>query len=372
MNKIYIIFLVIYSYTFIKAQTYNLHLRPGKDRIYVDSIFINGKHISGVFVFDTGASKTFIASNALPPELDYKNKWKLHKYCNTYFGKKKTSRGQFSEIRIGEIKLKDFDVEILDWEEFNNPCFEEQTIGLIGLDIIKKYHWYFDLEKHIGYASEKPINSEGYGYLPIKKQFNSLCIYTNENFLKKNPLHANKYLLDTGNPSTILINYKEAEKSKLPEGIEVNRLFSSTFIKSHIYMNEINYNSATYEKKIEYSENAETTIGLGFFRDSKLIIPQDLTKIYYSKLTSDSLIIPKTGFKLTKQKNSNIEIDILYKNSPAEKAGLTLGDALVQINNTNLADIDCSKLNDFIEKEAEKDKMTITLKNGKTVVLLLN
>jgi hypothetical protein len=359
----------------VEAQTYKLHLKPGKNRIFIDSVSINGKPVSGVFVFDTGSGETVIFSeSALSSSLSYKKKWKLQRYSNTYYGKKKTSYGQFSEIQIGELKLKNVEIGIMDWEEFNNPCFENRIIGVIGLDIIKKYHWFFDLKNQTGYASEEPVNNEGYNYFDLKKSFSKLYVYTDKTFLKNNPFQKSKYLLDTGNPSSVVIRYEDGKNwKKLPKGVQISMEFSNVITKSLFYPDEVNLNNTNYIKQIQYSSNAKTTLGLGFFQQTKIIIPKGLRKIYYTDLAADTpLYVSKTGFNITKKKNNDIKVYVLYKDSPAERSGLKLGDVILQINNKNLSDIDCLKLNYFMKEESEKDKMILKLKNGKIITLLLN
>ncbi|MBL7910182.1 MAG: PDZ domain-containing protein [Bacteroidia bacterium] len=179
--------------------------------------------------------------------------------------------------------------------------------------------------------------------------------------------------IDTGYSGIIRLN----DKINIPsEEAEKQEMFSSkkdifTYYQLHrLDISGIKMDTVILGQDKKYG--GYNCIGLTFLKKFIVTIDWIHHRIYFKPIKA---ILPKQilytyGFTCL-MKNNQLRVYAIYKDSPAEKAGLKIGDVIVSINQTNnfsdstISNINAWKLsNDSIRLEI-KDKPTITLKKYK-------
>lgn len=344
------------------SQDYNLFLKKTENRILLDSIFIDGKYLSGYFLFDTGSDRTLVFSETINLSDLGKKKLFRPKYTNTYYGKKPTSYHIIENLKIGELEINETEVGIVPFNEFYNPCFDN-IIGIIGLDIIKNYSWRFDFQDYNGKVSKRSFQTNDYDSVPIIKNY--LIVGKGINFVKDPPIKTAKILYDTGTPHELIVNIDS--KKEIPSGVKRSEKYF--FADNQILSKDsIIFGGKYYQKNFTYSEHLKTSVGQGFFRNSQIILNKGLRNLHYKNIiSSDGYIKTNFGFNIIINKYGEYEVYRIYENSIADKIGLKIGNILEGINETSFRGKSCSEVNQIIDREFEnhQNQLTITLKGNR-------
>lgn len=97
-------------------------------------------------IFDTGAASTVVSSSFVKENAEH---FKLIKEINVTDGNNaelKAGLYELDEISFGGTTLKKIDVYVLDLTNLKNKLPKVEIV--LGLNVIQKYNWQFDIENH--------------------------------------------------------------------------------------------------------------------------------------------------------------------------------------------------------------------------------
>lgn len=131
----------VISFQLIELEEDNYH-------ILIETIFQNGE--KGKWAIDTGASKSVFDANQL-------NHFKITDNSNNDVQSAgigeiqiETQTGVLSDVKIGEVEIKNWSVAIIDLQHVNklyDQFTNETIVGLIGSDFLVKYSAIIDYRK---------------------------------------------------------------------------------------------------------------------------------------------------------------------------------------------------------------------------------
>ena len=325
------------------------------------------------FVFDTGGYT--VLSQKLIESASGKQR-KSH--INVKDGNSKTGRiniYKLDQLNIGSIPFEEVgfaEISFTESDFFSCPGID----GTLGPNIMKECIWYFDNDKlkliftdqleripGIATAIRIPIKTNN-----ILKPLMKFSIDGQENYLT----------FDTGDNGFISIQQ--------PLGDQISRDYPSvtkfgqrirtghTEIQEAVKLIKIDSiglgGILSLENVLVSSRNSSSShnLGIGIFDQFNVVFNLAQEEVYFIKRAAGSLRTELRtfgfGFDFVDQK---LIVGYLYNNSPAERAGLAIGDELVEIDGKAFDFPDyCSFLNGF--EINNKEEIVLGLKRGNELI----
>ena len=358
-------FLLIFN-LFNSQQLKLFHLKEKGNVLICDSIKINGRFVSGKLIFDTGSTKTLLDVGTLDIE-NYRRKETI----NTYYGQLSFRNIRLNSLEIGNLREEKIEVRFIDIKKILGSCNPENIIGIIGMDIIKKYNWKLNLKNNELLYSNSAFNNDGYSIYPINFKHNGGKFFGSDKkptfSLKINDINTD-FIIDTGSFDIISVNKKNQKIPKI-KLLEMQNSYGNIISEEYIAKGKIYIIDKEVDLPIKYSDHLLTSIGAGFLKNFEVIFDEGFKNIYLKKhedFKTDVDIKMNFGFSIEKFYN-NIRVSNVYKNSLADKSGLKVLDEIASINGINLEQYDLCTDAQNIVAQFEKSQMIIRLKNDKII-----
>jgi len=325
--KIFIVSIFISS-QYINAQNKNFidfKIRNGLS--YINSVRINSKVESNSFILDTGSEYTVLSTS----------------FANTI-----KDITQTKKINVEDISGKSaiHNSTIIDSLKFgSNVYYNVKTLilelpygidGIIGNNILNKNIWEIDypngkISRFYDISQLKNIPK----YFILFKQKKGIPVVN----IKIGKIKIRNVIFDTGNVNKLSLKAKDS----VLIGNELlnyfyHEFYGKTFnekseslkhIKSGVYK-KISFGNYTIDS-INTNFMGKRTIGNGLILNSKIILDYISNKIYFNNLKPTSY--PYLGCWFEINKNGDILVSSLTKNSPADKSGIKINDILIYANN---------------------------------------
>ncbi len=321
-----------------KDVEYTDSLRYAKSGHIIIDVYINDLKKSYPFILDNGAS-TIIFDNLLE-EIDLN----IVAYSPTRDASKSIS---FNPIyKLNKIELESgIIVENIAAENFNSDFFtcNKNVYGIIGRDIMKYFVWQFDFANNsytVKSDTNIVLNNENVISIPLNKfsktkDYMELSINNNKK----------KLVVDLGSTSSIRYElasdsieyyFKHTNKKIIGDsgyGLNGKAKNRDNYV---ILFHEVKINNNVFNN-VEGSVSNRTAdiIGLKFLKNFKTTF--NFPRNTLTLEPNDSLIFRTGHFGYSPEmKDNKMFIQVIIKNSQADKLGLKVGDEIIKINNTNI------------------------------------
>ena len=334
--------------------------------IPIVDVFIDGKNYK--FMFDTGAF------TIIPKKL--KNKLNLQA-LNTKIDivdaageKDKLKLYTLPHLNMGGIDFYDFTVAVEDFsDKFPSSCLGFD--GIIGYSFLRNLVLKLDYEHKKLYLSDRPMQHTGYNATKIKFE-------TRYAPLVKFDFGFGDVMMgiDTGKNDGILIGDSTVSKKFLEKdypsrktvgifsstfsGVGENRLRETFVVKEFYFAKKIKVDSFA----VDIDNSGQFLVGNEFLKNFSIIIDFKRKKAYFKELKSKHLVQgfeDDFGFSFFYNEEQSLFISALEENSPAQKAGLKLGDKVLELDGIDTLNFDANDFCRLILKKRYKEKQSLEL-----------
>lgn len=331
---------------FIKVVNFTVNERM----VYLLDVTINGMKVQGKFLLDNGCRESFI-SESLAKEMHLK-KLKSKNVLDAYGEKKKL---EFSKLNysISGIRFNKIKTSILTDESFYNSGCDIR--GIIGRNLMKKCIWRISIDDEILISNKiELLNTKAY-----KKQKLILGTGIDIGFMDGDSAIAS--IIDLGSQSFVTLTPNTLSEISTGNRVE-NKISTNKLEWATIF-----YKDNPRDTSVIFDTDAALVSGLYISGDDNVIrnpiIDIDSKDDSYIPLIGSELLayydiildgINEAFYYRNKMKeykqrdllglgfvidNSEVYINYLVANSPAEKSGLVLGDQIIEINHKKASDI---------------------------------
>jgi hypothetical protein len=366
----FIVLLFLISYNINYGQSINKLLKNTqvlnndfKTTIEIETIgnsiilkpIIKGKQYR--FLFDTGAVSTI--SKKLMFDLDLRHYTKA-KVEDINAKSNKLSFVNIDTLKLNELTFLNIGAAVLESDQSQGlECLNID--GILGSNAFSKIILEIDYQsKTITFTdNKKKLNIPSYAYV-TKLYIGYANIPSITTYIGKEKIY--NTVIDYGFGAGIYYEpaiYKSiSKKGSVIKSIEG---YGSTMTGIYGDNNKHHFNIATVQEYsignmqntkqiINFSSNISSrTIGAGFLSNYKVTIDWKGKMIYLIEQKHEKKELIGFGYDIV-LKNNNIYINYIIKNSPADKAGLKVGDTILRKNNKNYTDISdldwCNELSD--------------------------
>ncbi len=277
--------------------------------------------------------------------------------------------GVIRSLKIGSFEFKNVWVVIMDFKKNESSLHCAESDFLIGMPLIKQLIWNFDFsKKSLTLSNYKNFN---------QKLFTNQIKYNN-NIAPKTTIKIKdkkyKLLIDFGYTTTIYIKEKNISKNSNRYQTKDNEnIFGAYLDKGGRNIENIVFGKDSLPNiVVDYTDKGHNIIGLGVFLNYQRIVINPFQKtIYFTKKRKNSRKKYYTGLGFNiRRENGSLLVSSVFQNSPADKAHLTIGDTIENINNYS-ADSLCNSFDycDFLKEKnriLSQDTVRIKFKNNDT------
>jgi len=297
-----------------------------------------------------------------------------------------------NNIQVGKIKLPNRLVYAFKEDFFN---LSQQTgvkiNGLLGVDFFRDYVVQIDYSHRRlrMYRHEQFIASKGYGVMPMILQRQKMYIHLS--VLETDSARQTiKMLIDTGAELTAwfetltnkAVNIPEKSiRGRIGEGLngEINGVFARVqqlciaefCVKDPI----VAFPDSAAISDVVRTSDRDGTIGGQLLNRFNLIIDTNNRKFYFKPNSSfkNPFTYNIAGIEVAHTSGflPLVEVIHIWKNSPAERAGIQVGDIIAEINFKQMNQISISEVRYYFQKPSQKPMKMLIERNGsyKEIVL---
>lgn len=301
---------------------------------------VNGSEKEYDFILDSGAAYTII-SKEVADELNLNPKAVTE--MTDFSGIRNTMDIiVLDKVNIANYEFSDIAAGIVDFS--NNPIYScIANGGIIGTNLMHLCNWeinYQEKEIKITDHSIKPGNSENSIIIPFKTFYNIYRPYID---IETEYFKLSNCLVDIGSASGITVPTEYCDMKKVKRNEKVNTMIGEanegiygSIIDTVYYFNSdsLKFNSGSYllNPQVKVMNHNGLTIGNSLF--NKSIVTLDYIHnnlIIDNPEESEIFEIPNYGFSL-EYKDNTVYVDAIFENSISQKAGLSLGDVILEVN----------------------------------------
>ncbi len=313
------------------------------------------------FLFDSGAQISVLNSRI------FNDTSTVHALITDLSGNESTSKMVTKSVKFGGFEFQNVSFVVSDLSQIeNNSC--EKIDGVLGSNALSLLNWKIDPTLTLLSCSFNPY--------PASSTSSSANIeFTNETLpLVQVNIGKTKFwaLLDTGNTTTINLTSEvvSSEKSlrkahKLyGEGISsiaINGSLNAT--KSElIFVDEVRIDDILLTNVNAFVTTAKPAIGVKTFINGILILNFTEKKMYFNRqneISSD--YFQSYGFNLCYDTGKGVNFCFLWEDSNAKRAGLSIGDILLSVDDISLTEINEQKFCDLKKQLASSRKIEIEI-----------
>lgn len=382
---------------FSRAQTIGFTLNDGAKRIDIPFETFNNLIIVPVtlnsaiplrFILDTGVQTTILTERTFSDLLNIQYHRKLTLYGAD--GDKGVDAYVAGDVTLelpgtvgkGQVML----VLEEDYLQLKN-YLGENVHGILGYEIFRRFVVTINYEKNMltlyEPSSFKP--PRGYSIIPITIE-ETKPYMTASITLQNQTTTSSKLMIDTGASHSLLLDANSHASFQLPEkrvrcnlgrglGGDINGYLGR--------IEEISFKDFSFEEVIssfpDTSRLGESfrrtgrqgTLGAGILKRFTVIIDYSNNKLYFrkNKYYKDDFEYNMSGLELIAvgEGLNTFVIDDVRADSPADEAGIMVGDTLMKINGMNAANLDLNDLHNIFRSKEGK-KMRIKIKREGTVL----
>jgi len=356
MKKAFIIILlnitIIFS-CYTQNSINNIDIIKKNNYIILTNVSINNNDEKYNFLFDTGSSISSISKHIA-------NLYHIHSNDSIIMNdgiKRQFSYTSKVSISFDDIDIENIKVDIFDFSKINfTRCYKID--GIIGGNIIKEFVWKLTKDSLIITKKIKHINTKNYSKFKLKLSSNTPIIIAGF----KNDYNATM-LFDTGNNCLADIDINNIKYIDIKDSIKGNgTAYESSFsnCSKDIVFFRPKTDFTLYTKlsihnicsNTNYDNFLSNSIGNKLLNYFDIILDYKKHRIYFKQNRFNYKQEKVFGFKWNIDEHKNVFISFLWKNSPAEKLGLTVGQQILRINDLDLTDnnLDLCQLYDKINE----------------------
>jgi len=238
---------------------------------------------------------------------------------------------------------------VVEFEKYSGTRID----GILGMDIFKRFILKIDYESQNIYLFEPkhyPKNIDKYKQLKFISESGKMFFEDKIQIRNKNK--TSKWLIDSGAAITAMIKYAESDTTSLPQGArpgnigrglggyiegykgKVDSLHIGDYNFSNVVTNYQVLSDTIYQ--IPGTTDLEGLIGNKVLKQFHIIFDYHSKNIYLrpNKFYKKGIRSDLSGMSLIASGSylNNYIVDEVYPNSPAEKAGIQIGDEIKKIN----------------------------------------
>ncbi len=335
-----------------ESSTINMTLNGHKMLVKVT---VNNNPEEFTFLLDTGAMT--MISTRVAKKLNIEQGRKLPGGDAVHLAKPLIS------IRMGDAEVKDFKVPIIDLGDVFDS--DSEFDGFIGSDFLRFFRVTMNYQEEfvaIESSSENSVNTPGTFEMDIKKAFPFK--FPLASMMMEDSVEV-EGMIDTGSPFTIVcpLNMLEKQdisvrKSYKAKGSIVKWPFTKSLDNFLIRAESLKMGDYEVENiPVIYADLPNNTssslIGEGFLGNFVIAIDYPEDKMYLTPIDKMEFEhnIFSIGIKL-KQEENIVTIKGLWEGSPADKAGLQVGDKVLKVNSVEAGNSSISDIRDILTDQS--------------------
>ena len=327
------------------------------------------------FIFDTGAGGTIISAGTAA-KLGIIGDETVSRQGGT--GMASVELSTKHTVDVGDITFKNITLGIAELDHIQRR-FGMQTDGVIGWEILSKYavRLNYDTMRIEIYDNKKFDYDFGDSGYPIEVQ--GTTIFTNITVtFKSGNTFTGKVVVDTGSGNNIHFNTPFTEENDLLA--EMNTYYeqetqSLSTESSHIYITMLaNLNISDYEFSalpaiIAIAETGALSwsgpmgiLGNGVLKRFNVFIDlqQKMMSLEPNQLYYDQFEVNCSGLELvTDDMFQKVIVDHVHVGSPAEDAGLKVGDEIVQIDGANTSEFQLPQIRSILSQDGKDVELLV-------------
>jgi hypothetical protein len=348
-----------------------------KNNLIIVKVKIKG--IEYNFIYDSGAPINVI-STELATTLG------LKAVANMNIGNSQGTKSKKSYYLIDSMSIADvafYKQTCIASDLKSTDCIFDNIDGIIGARLMQKAYWFINNEKNEISLTNTRNN------LPQLKNATTIGFKINDNSplidFEMAGFKHKKIEFDLGSANGLYLNttmisersnflYDTYSVGNASKGLDGSGKVDTTFYIKKIGLKFGNLTIPT-EQMVKVRSKHSSIIGMEILKNYNLILDWDKKEILFDKIQeANKVVINTAGFRFNKVGNQ-IQVNEIFANSNAQKAGLQLGDIIKSINSVNYYNLNsaeqCSLLNTPIKEEIETFHLVFE-RNGKEITLDFN
>jgi predicted aspartyl protease len=329
------------------------------------------------FIFDTGAGGTIINENTAD-KLDIVGGEAVPREGAT--GMAEIVRSTDHVVSLGDIGFQDVTLGIADIDHIEKRI-GMPIDGVIGWLILSRYAVRIDydtmlIEIYDNNKFEYDFGDSGYA---LEVQGTAIFTSVTTTFKSANTF-TDKVLVDTGAGSTFYFNTPFIEENDLlaemdtyyereTQGISTESAHAYTTMLADLSIGDYEFSTLPVTMAIAEAGASSWSGPMGILGNSVLKrfnvfidLQQKRMSLEPNRLYDDQFEVNCSGLELvTDGAFQKVIIDHVYAGSPAEEAGLEVGDEIVQINGANVSDFQLPQIRSTLSRDGESFNCLFTL-----------
>jgi len=348
--------------------------RATEDAIIVDAI-LNGKTIS--FMFDTGFGGHFVINDQI----------NIGKATGTmtlrdFVGTFQASTVKVKEFQLGQLKQKSDQIDaVMQPVAHMSESYGTHTDGIMGFSAIMDYvtEISFQKQKFIFYprsmdiTKRKPDNVKTFLMKMEPRGMNSVDLKTEVNGKQ---VHL---ALDTGNAFYATTHKETLERvglwdpNKKPDFMTQSWVASGPVDSFYFLVPEAKIFGVPVKNSIwdiidlpSSGADSDGTVGYGFLKNFNIIIDFERRYVWLDNFTGKVVEEAKAepGFRAFPKQDGGFFIYSVYKNSPAEVAGIKPKDQLLAIDGKSLGTVTPGKMQELVQGAPDSIAKIVISRSG--------
>lgn len=372
--------LILLASAALPQKSLEVPFKVGDDAIVVDAV-VNGRPVS--LMFDTGFSGSVVVDNSV----------NLGTPTGTMTLRDFVGEFQAPTIKIKTLTMGDFKADTKDMEAVqqrrSNMSFSYNTycVGIMGFDVIADHVTEINFEKKrfifhpntTDISKRVPDNKRTFLAKLLPKGADSMEIAVEANNGKKMTL-----ALDTGNAFYATTHKEVLERVGMwPSGKEA-QFMKASFVASgevsswDIRMKDMKIFGVPVTESIwniidlpSSSADHDGTVGFGFLKNFNITIDMSRRRVWLENWTGKVANEVKADLGISAfpwERNQNrVTVFRVSKGSPAEKAGVKVGDILLSIDGQELLDTDVRRIMRLMEGDKGVPAKIVLSRKGELI-----